>query len=79
MADRSFTPAAGPALKPGTSLIREWRGVRHEVRVIDDGFTYQGQTFRSLSSIARHITGTKWNGLAFFGLKPATKPTEAAA
>jgi hypothetical protein len=67
--DRKYTPTPGPVLKPGSSLIREWRGVRHEVAVIAEGFAYQGETFRSLSQVAQRITGVKWNGLVFFGLK----------
>lgn len=67
--DRSYTPTPGPNLKPGSSLIKEWRGVRHEVRVHEDGFSYQGEPFGSLSEVAQRITGTKWNGLVFFGLK----------
>ncbi len=54
---------------PGSSLIREWHGTRHEVAVVDDGFLYQGERFRSLSKVAQRITGTKWNGPVFFGLK----------
>ena len=53
----------------GTRLIREWQGVEHCVTVLDDGFEYQGRPYRSLSAIARAITGTRWNGLIFFGLK----------
>ena len=68
-ADRKFTPVAGPNLAPGASLIREWGGVRHEVAVTSDGFAYQGETFSSLSQVAHRITGTKWNGHVFFGLK----------
>ena len=68
-ADRKFTPTPGPVLKPGTSLMREWKGVRHEVAVTADGFEYLGQRYRSLSQVAFVITGTKWNGLVFFGLK----------
>lgn len=67
--DRAFTPTPGPVLKPGSSLIKEWRGVRHEVRVLQDGFSYQAQHFGSLSEIAQHITGVKWSGQVFFGLK----------
>lgn len=67
--DRSFTPTLGPTLKPGSSLIKEWRGVRHEVRVLEEGFSYQGERFGSLSEVARRITGTKWNGHLYFGLK----------
>jgi transposase len=53
----------------GTRLIREWQGVEHCVTVRDDGFDYQGRPFQSLSAIARAITGTRWNGWTFFGLK----------
>ena len=58
-------------LKPitGTRLIREWQGVEHVVTVTSDGFDWQGRPYRSLSAIARTITGTRWNGLVFFGLK----------
>ena len=68
-ADRRFTPAPGPNLKPGSSLVREWKGVRHEVAVTEEGFAYLGRSYRSLSKVAQAITGTKWNGLVFFGLK----------
>ena len=68
-ADRKFTPAPGPNLKPGSSLVREWKGVRHEVAVTEGGFAYAGKPYRSLSKVAQAITGTKWNGLVFFGLK----------
>jgi hypothetical protein len=53
----------------GTRLLREWQGVEHSVTVRDDGFEYQGRPFKSLSAIARLITGTRWNGWIFFGLK----------
>jgi len=56
-------------LKPGTRLMREWRGRTHEVLALDDGFSWQGTDYRSLSSIARKITGTAWSGPLFFGLK----------
>ena len=69
-ADRGFTPAAGPNLKPGSSLTREWGGKRHEVAVTNDGFAYQGEAFSSLSQVAGRITGAKWNGPLFFGLRP---------
>jgi hypothetical protein len=67
--DRQFTPVAGPDLKVGSSVIRDWGGLRHEVAVTREGFAYQGQTFRSLSAVAQAITGVKWNGLVFFGLR----------
>ena len=53
----------------GTQLIREWKGVEHCVTVLDDGYAYMGQPYKSLSSVARAITGTRWNGWTFFGLK----------
>ena len=56
-------------LMPGTKICREWSGAMHEVEVLKDCFEYQGQKFKSLSSIAKKITGTKWNGPKFFKLK----------
>lgn len=58
-------------LKPiaGTRLLREWQGVEQIVTVTADGFEWQGRPYRSLSAIARAITGTRWNGWTFFGLK----------
>ncbi|MGX1167909.1 hypothetical protein AB7M16_004175 [Bradyrhizobium sp. USDA 372] len=53
----------------GTRLIREWKGVEHRVTVRDADFEYQGRPYKSLSAVARAITGTRWNGLVFFGLK----------
>ena len=53
----------------GTRLLREWQGAEHVVTVTADGFEWQGRPYRSLSAIARAITGTRWNGLVFFGLK----------
>ncbi|MBX6322412.1 MAG: DUF2924 domain-containing protein [Rhodospirillaceae bacterium] len=58
----------------GTRLIREWQGVEHCVTVLDEGFEYQGRRYKSLSAIARAITGTRWNGLVFFGLKNLRRP-----
>ena len=53
----------------GTRLIREWQGVEHTVTVLAEGYEWQGRPYRSLSAIARAITGTRWNGWVFFGLK----------
>jgi hypothetical protein len=53
----------------GTRLIREYQGIEHCVTVRDDDFEYQGRPYKSLSAIARAVTGTRWNGLVFFGLK----------
>ena len=59
-------------IKPGTKLLRDWQGDTHEVLVLEDGLLYRGETYRSLSEIARAITGARWSGPAFFGLKRAT-------
>lgn len=53
----------------GTRLVREWGGVEHTVTVMKDGFDWQGRKFKSLSAVARAITGTQWNGYRFFGLR----------
>ena len=53
----------------GTRLIREWEGVEHTVTVLKDGFDWQGRKFKSLSAVAREISGTRWNGYRFFGLR----------
>jgi len=58
-----------PGLQPGTKLIREWRGGRHEVEVVNGGFVHEGTRYTSLSEVARAITGTRWSGPRFFGLK----------
>jgi hypothetical protein len=58
----------------GTQVVREYQGVEHRVTVLDDGFEYAGKPYRSLSAIARAITGTRWNGLVFFGLKRSGEP-----
>ena len=71
-----------PQVKPGTRLMREWRGRSHDVLVLDDGFSWQGTHYRSLSSIARQITGTAWSGPVFFGLRsnrPASRPRPQAS
>jgi hypothetical protein len=62
-------PAVAPDLKPGCRLLREWRGVMHEVVVLEKGFRYRDQSHRTLSEIARLITGTRWSGPVFFGVK----------
>jgi hypothetical protein len=64
-------------LHPGMSLERQWRGQTHSVTVLADGFAYRGRRYRSLSEIARCITGTRWNGPAFFGLRQSN--TRASA
>ncbi|MBF0213398.1 MAG: DUF2924 domain-containing protein [Magnetococcales bacterium] len=59
----------GEQLLPGTKLVREWKGEEHRCTVLSDGFEYQGRKFGSLSAVANFITGTKWNGFVFFGMK----------
>ncbi len=60
-------------LKPGARLLREWAGESHEVLVIEKGFVWRGKTWKSLSVIAREITGARWSGPRFFGLRTAAK------
>ena len=60
---------ASPFGRPGTVLVREWKGATHRVTVAEDGFVWNGKTHSSLSAIATAITGTKWNGPRFFGLR----------
>ena len=66
--------ARSVSLKPGARLLRSWGGETHEVVVVEDGFTWAGKTWRSLSAIAREMTGTRWSGPRFFGLGTATVP-----
>jgi hypothetical protein len=56
-------------IKAGAVLVRRWKGESHRVMVLDEGFAYEGKTYESLSVIARDITGTRWNGPRFFGLR----------
>ena len=67
--NQTYTPLPGRGVKPGTVLTRTWQGVMHQVRVMDEGFDYRGECFGSLSEVARRITGTRWSGPLFFGLK----------
>jgi hypothetical protein len=60
-------------LTPGAKVAREWKGVRHEVSVLPDGFSYRDRTYESLSVIAREITGSRWNGPRFFGLRSSAR------
>ena len=63
-----------PSMSRGTELIRDWRGAKHRVLVVSDGYIYEGDRYTSLSVIARKITGTRWSGPRFFGLKSGTDP-----
>lgn len=72
--ERLLRPTSRPSvsateLAVGTRLVREWQGRAHQVTVLAKGFEYAGRPYRSLSAIAREITGTSWSGPAFFGLR----------
>lgn len=71
--DKMDSPGDGPTrhVKTGSVIVREYQGTVHEVLVMTDGFCWQGQVYSSLSTIARRITGTSWNGPRFFGLRGA--------
>jgi hypothetical protein len=75
--DRTEVPTALTAALPrsGTILVREWQGTAHHVTVGDEGFLWNGRTYRSLSGIARAITGTNWNGPRFFGMREMNDKT----
>jgi hypothetical protein len=60
-------------IKPGSELVRTWQGRTYRVVALAEGFAHNGKTFSSLSEIASAITGTKWNGPRFFGLRPPTR------
>ena len=66
---RRPTRRRSAALAPGTRLLRQWQGRTHHVTVAPSGFEYEGATYRSLSAIARRITGGSWSGPLFFGLR----------
>lgn len=76
--DAQVTQAAPAGPQPGTLLVRSYQGVEHHVKILADGqFEYAGQRYKSLSRIARTITGTSWSGPVFFGLKSARKEGKA--
>jgi hypothetical protein len=66
---RTETKSPPPSLRPGTKLIRDWGGTTHAVIVLKTGFEWRGKTYRSLSTIAKAITGAHWSGPRFFGLR----------
>ena len=70
---------AGPRVKAGTRLIRQWKDKTHGVTVLEDGFEWQGRRYGSLSAIAKAITGTNWNGYAFFGVNRGRGSNKNAA
>jgi hypothetical protein len=69
----------GSRIKPGTQMIRQWQNTTHTVTALGEGFEWQGQTYKSLSAVANAITGTNWNGFAFFGIKRAPSGNKNAA
>ena len=71
--------SATDRMRAGTTLERQWRGETHVVAVTADAFLYRGKHYRSLSEIARLITGTRWNGPAFFGLRSAKDKAHAGS
>src|SRR5580698_5497296 len=68
-ANSSSTVSSIPTLKPGTRLVRQWGDQAHLVNVETSGYEYQGARYKSLSEVARLITGTRWSGPLFFGIK----------
>ena len=71
--------AGAGRLKPGTVLVSGWRGQTHTLVVQDGGFEYRGRLYRSLSVVAREITGAHWSGPRFFGLRRGTRSADARA
>jgi hypothetical protein len=71
--DPAYTPLPNYGLKPGTVLTREWKSTIYRVGVLDEGFEYQGNAYKSLSEIAGLITGSKWSGPAFFGFRESRR------
>jgi hypothetical protein len=70
---RGHQQEARDRFKPGTRLVREWKGTRHEVILTEDGYEYMGEKYKSLSPIACRITGSHWSGPAFFGTRKTGK------
>lgn len=62
-------------IKVGSELVRTWRGTTYRVKVVADGFAFEGENYASLSEIATKIAGTRWNGPRFFGLRPSMAPS----
>lgn len=72
-------PEVPRTLLPGSKLTRNWKGKVHTVEVCDEGFMYQGRFYKGLSKIAREITGTRWSGTLFFGLRKPSKKSKVAS
>ncbi len=75
--DGEIAPESAPRIRAGARLVREWNGRTHTVTVEEEGFTYAGRNYRSLSAIARKITGARWSGPRFFGLIPKKGTSDA--
>jgi hypothetical protein len=78
IANNTATPRPSPnypSLRPkaGTVLVRDWGGVTHQAKVLEDGILFRSKRYKSLSEVARVITGSRWSGPLFFGLKSAAK------
>jgi hypothetical protein len=69
----------GSRIKPGTQMIRQWQNTTHTVTALVEGFEWNGRTYKSLSAVANAITGTNWNGFAFFGIKRAPSGNKNAS
>ena len=75
---RGQSPNPLARLRPGTQLARDWHGRTHHVLVLENGYSYRDRSYRSLTSIAREITGVAWSGPRFFGLTSKRLAREAA-
>ncbi len=71
--------AGGVRIRPGTQMLRQWQDTTHTVTALAEGFEWNGRSYKSLSAVANAITGTNWNGFAFFGIKRAPSGNKNAA
>jgi len=75
--DGKDKPRQSQRIKPGTRLLRQWHGKNHDVAVTERGYFYRGTGYKPLSEIACLITGTRWSGPLFFGLRKRSQPKDA--
>ena len=75
-ANRLNSSSEGNRVTNGTVLVREWHGATHQVTATEKGLLYRGKLFRSLSKVAREITGTRWSGPLFFGLRTSSRESQ---
>ena len=75
-ANRLNSSSEGNRVTNGTVLVREWHGATHQVTATEKGLLYRGKLFRSLSEVAREITGTRWSGPLFFGLRTSSRESQ---